>query len=71
MEYWYRQDLERDDRATGHEGMAHVLVTGGTGFLGSHTIAQLPTAEHIVTTTVRSLARRSDDLCSRPGQAGQ
>ncbi|MGM0346370.1 SDR family oxidoreductase [Streptomyces sp. Adlamb9] len=40
--------------------MAHVLVTGGTGFLGSHTIAQLLTAEHTVTTTVRSQARRSD-----------
>ncbi|MEV5478067.1 GDP-mannose 4,6-dehydratase [Streptomyces sp. NPDC052207] len=40
--------------------MAHVLVTGGTGFLGSHTIAQLLTTGHTVTTTVRSLARRSD-----------
>ncbi|WP_255950140.1 SDR family oxidoreductase [Streptomyces odontomachi] len=40
--------------------MAHVLVTGGTGFLASHTIARLLTAEHTVTTTVRSLARRSD-----------
>ncbi|MEV7030380.1 NAD-dependent epimerase/dehydratase family protein [Streptomyces sp. NPDC093272] len=40
--------------------MAHVLVTGGTGFLGSHTIAQLLTAGHTVTTTVRSLARRPD-----------
>ncbi|MEV7975868.1 NAD-dependent epimerase/dehydratase family protein [Streptomyces sp. NPDC086519] len=40
--------------------MAHVLVTGGTGFLGSHTIAQLLTAGHTVTTTVRSLTRRSD-----------
>ncbi|MFJ2017630.1 SDR family oxidoreductase [Streptomyces nodosus] len=40
--------------------MAHVLVTGGTGFLGSHTIAQLLTAGHTVTTTVRSLTRQSD-----------
>ncbi|WKE68504.1 aldehyde reductase [Streptomyces sp. WP-1] len=40
--------------------MAHVLVTGGTGFLGSHTIARLLTAGHTVTTTVRSLARRSE-----------
>ncbi|KAK1177083.1 aldehyde reductase [Streptomyces sp. NBS 14/10] len=40
--------------------MAHVLVTGGTGFLGSHTIAQLLTAGHTVTTTVRSAARRPD-----------
>ncbi|MCI3244263.1 SDR family oxidoreductase [Streptomyces spinosisporus] len=40
--------------------MAHVLVTGGTGFLASHTIAQLLSAEHTVTTTVRSLSRRPD-----------
>ncbi|MBO1332817.1 aldehyde reductase [Streptomyces sp. VRA16 Mangrove soil] len=40
--------------------MAHVLVTGGTGFLGSHTIARLLTAGHTVTTTVRSLERRPD-----------
>lgn len=40
--------------------MAHVRVTGGTGFLGSHMIAQLLTAGHTVTTTVRSLARRPD-----------
>ncbi|MGI5455500.1 SDR family oxidoreductase [Streptomyces sp. CA-249302] len=40
--------------------MSHVLVTGGTGFLGSRTIAQLLTAGHTVTTTVRSLARRPD-----------
>ncbi|MEW2497287.1 aldehyde reductase [Streptomyces nodosus] len=40
--------------------MAHVLVTGGTGFLGSHSIAQLLTAGHTVTTTVRSLIRQSD-----------
>ncbi|MET9254484.1 aldehyde reductase [Streptomyces sp. NPDC003717] len=40
--------------------MAHVLVTGGTGFLGAHTIAQLLTAGHTVTTTVRSLSRRPD-----------
>ncbi|MEK8174577.1 NAD-dependent epimerase/dehydratase family protein [Streptomyces sp. M19] len=59
-EYWYRGDLERDDPADDHEGMAHVLVTGGTGFLGSHTIARLLTDGHTVTTTVRSAARRPD-----------
>ncbi|MFJ4467903.1 NAD-dependent epimerase/dehydratase family protein [Streptomyces sp. NPDC089424] len=40
--------------------MAHVLVTGGTGFLGSHTIARLLTEGHAVTTTLRSSARRPD-----------
>ncbi|MGN6392372.1 MAG: SDR family oxidoreductase [Gemmatimonadales bacterium] len=34
-----------------------VLVTGGSGFLGSHTIARLLAAGHRVRTTVRSLAR--------------
>jgi dihydroflavonol-4-reductase len=40
--------------------MATVLVTGGTGFLGAHTIAQLLTAGHDVRATVRSLSRRAD-----------
>ncbi|TQS42014.1 NAD-dependent epimerase/dehydratase family protein [Cryptosporangium phraense] len=37
--------------------MADVLVTGGTGFLGSHTIARLREDGHRVRTTVRSLDR--------------
>ncbi|MCS0602926.1 aldehyde reductase [Streptomyces sp. LP11] len=40
--------------------MAHVLVTGGTGFLASHTIARLLSAGHTVTTTLRAAARRAD-----------
>lgn len=37
--------------------MSTVLVTGGSGFVGSHVILQLLNAGHLVRTTVRSLAR--------------
>jgi nucleoside-diphosphate-sugar epimerase len=37
--------------------MSIVLVTGGSGFVGSHVILQLQTAGHVVRTTVRSLRR--------------
>lgn len=37
--------------------MSSVLVTGGFGFIGSHTIVQLLSAGHQVRTTVRNLAR--------------
>jgi len=40
--------------------MSKVLVTGGSGFLGSHCILQLLAAGHDVHTTVRSLARESE-----------
>jgi len=40
-------------------GMATVVVTGGTGFLGAHTIARLLADGHDVRTTVRSLSRRA------------
>src|SRR5271165_1580461 len=40
--------------------MSTVLVTGGSGFIGSHTILQLMAAGHQVRTTVRSLKREGD-----------
>ncbi|EYF01310.1 SDR family oxidoreductase [Chondromyces apiculatus] len=39
---------------------ATVLVTGGSGFVGSHVIAQLLAAGHRVRTTVRSLRREPE-----------
>jgi nucleoside-diphosphate-sugar epimerase len=40
--------------------MSTVLVTGGSGFIASHTILQLLAAGHGVRTTVRSLRREGD-----------
>jgi nucleoside-diphosphate-sugar epimerase len=40
--------------------MSTVLVTGGSGFVGSHCILQLLAAGHSVRTTVRNLKRDSD-----------
>jgi nucleoside-diphosphate-sugar epimerase len=40
--------------------MAMVLVTGGSGFIGSHCILQLLAAGHTVRTTVRNLAREAE-----------
>ncbi len=40
--------------------MSTVLVTGGSGFIGSHAILQLLAAGHKVRTTVRSLKREAD-----------
>ncbi len=40
--------------------MSTVLLTGGSGFIGSHTILQLLAAGHQVRTTVRSLSRERD-----------
>lgn len=40
--------------------MSTVLVTGGSGFVGSHTILQLLAAGHTVRTTVRSLRREPE-----------
>ena len=40
--------------------MSTVLVTGGSGFIASHSILQLLAAGHHVRTTVRNLARAAD-----------
>ncbi|HLY07656.1 MAG TPA: GDP-mannose 4,6-dehydratase [Rhizomicrobium sp.] len=40
--------------------MSTVLVTGGSGFVGSHCILQLLAAGHSVRTTVRKLSREGD-----------
>jgi nucleoside-diphosphate-sugar epimerase len=40
--------------------MSTILVTGGTGFIASHTILQLLGEKHRVRTTVRSLKREAD-----------
>lgn len=42
--------------------MSRVLVTGGSGFIGGHSILQLLAAGHEVRTTVRNLKRRDDVL---------
>src|SRR3984893_13136473 len=44
----------------GETTMSKVLVTGGSGFIGSHALLQLLEAGHQVRTTVRSLKREGD-----------
>src|SRR5262249_41853297 len=49
--------------------MSTVLVTGGSGFVGSHVILQLLDAAHVVRTTVRTL-RRAEIVCTTLRNAG-
>ncbi|MGB6501696.1 MAG: GDP-mannose 4,6-dehydratase, partial [Thermoplasmata archaeon] len=49
--------------------MNTVLVTGGSGFIGSHCILQLLASGHRVQTTVRKL-KREDDVRAMLRQAG-
>jgi len=51
--------------------MARILVTGGTGFVGTHCLIQLLAAGHETRTTVRDLARENDVRAMlREGGAG-
>ena len=43
----------------GHS-VRRIFLTGGSGFIGSHTILQLLAAGHEVRTTVRNLAREGE-----------
>ena len=49
--------------------MSTILVTGGSGFVGSHVILQLLNAGHVVRTTVRSL-RREESVRAMVREAG-
>jgi nucleoside-diphosphate-sugar epimerase len=50
---------DHPDAALKEVTMSTILVTGGTGFIGSHSILQLLVAGHQVRTTVRSLQREA------------
>jgi nucleoside-diphosphate-sugar epimerase len=51
--------------------MSTVLVTGGSGFLGSHIILQLLGTGHVVRTTVRSLEREAGVRALLEGAGGK
>ncbi|NQX63880.1 alpha/beta fold hydrolase [Paenibacillus qinlingensis] len=46
--------------------MAHIFMTGGTGFIGTHTLAQLSQGNHTVSVLVRS-SSRWEQICKGLG----
>jgi nucleoside-diphosphate-sugar epimerase len=54
------EDAVQDSSTPPEATMSAVLVTGGSGFVGSHCIMQLLAAGHTVRTTVRDLKREAD-----------
>jgi len=59
---WNRHSIERSVQWSRILSMSLVLVTGGSGFVGSHCILQLLAAGHQVRTTLRNLTREGDVL---------
>jgi nucleoside-diphosphate-sugar epimerase len=51
---------DRNPGTIAKEKLSTVLVTGGSGFVGSHCIVQLLAASHQVHTTVRDLKREGE-----------
>ncbi|KJD44567.1 SDR family oxidoreductase [Paenibacillus terrae] len=46
--------------------MAHIFITGGTGFIGMHTLRQLSREEHTITVLVRS-QQKWERMCRQMG----
>ncbi|OAS23628.1 alpha/beta fold hydrolase [Paenibacillus oryzisoli] len=49
--------------------LAHIFITGGTGFIGTHTLAQLSQEDHMVSVLVRS-SSRWEQFCKGQGWLG-
>ena len=67
-----REAKRHSETGEARGSMSKVLVTGGSGFVGSRCILQLLAAGHEVHTTVRNLGRESEmrALLGRAGYAG-